>query len=57
MMRSGENALTVIDGVKKMLAELKPGLPDGVTIETVYDRAPLIEGAGDYSNMQKLNWI
>ena len=48
VMRSGENALTVIEGVKKKLAELQPGLPDGVTIETVYDRAPLIEGAVDY---------
>lgn len=48
VMRSGENALKVIEGVKKKLAELQPGLPDGVTIETVYDRAPLIEGAVNY---------
>lgn len=48
VMRSGENALTVIEGVKKKLAELQPGLPDGVMIETVYDRAPLIEGAVNY---------
>ena len=48
VMRSGENALTVIEGIKKKLEELKPGLPDGVEIETVYDRAPLIEGAVKY---------
>mgnify|MGYP000045936208 FL=1 len=48
IMRSGENALTVIEGVKKKLEELKKGLPEGVEIETVYDRAPLIEGAVDY---------
>ena len=48
IMRSGENALTVIEGVKKKLEELKQGLPEGVEIETVYDRAPLIEGAVDY---------
>lgn len=48
VMRSGENALRVIEDVKKKLAELQPGLPDGVTIETVYDRAPLIEGAVNY---------
>ncbi|MCH2546565.1 MAG: efflux RND transporter permease subunit, partial [Alphaproteobacteria bacterium] len=48
VMRSGENALTVIEGVKKKLEELKPGLPEGVEIETVYDRAPLIEGAVEY---------
>jgi Cu(I)/Ag(I) efflux system membrane protein CusA/SilA len=48
VMRSGENALTVIQGVKKKLDELKNGLPEGVEIETVYDRAPLIEGAVNY---------
>ncbi|MEQ8299981.1 MAG: CusA/CzcA family heavy metal efflux RND transporter [Hyphomonas sp.] len=48
IMRDGENALTVIDRVKAKLAELKRGLPDGVEIVTVYDRAPLIEGAVAY---------
>ncbi|MEO1207568.1 MAG: CusA/CzcA family heavy metal efflux RND transporter, partial [Pseudomonadota bacterium] len=48
VMRSGENALSVIKGVKRKLADLKPGLPDGVEIVTVYDRAPLIEGAVSY---------
>ena len=48
VMRSGENALTVIEGVRKKLEELGHGLPEGVEIVTVYDRAPLIEGAVDY---------
>mgnify|MGYP003663144831 CR=1 FL=1 len=48
VMRSGENALHVIQGVKKKLSELQRGLPDGVEIVTVYDRAPLIEGAIHY---------
>lgn len=48
IMRSGENALNVIRGVKEKIEQLKPGLPEGVEIVTVYDRAPLIEGAVDY---------
>ncbi|MEC9291369.1 MAG: CusA/CzcA family heavy metal efflux RND transporter [Pseudomonadota bacterium] len=48
VMRSGENALMVIEAVKEKLEELKQGLPEGIEIETVYDRAPLIEGAVDY---------
>jgi len=48
VMRDGENALEVIERVKVKLAELQRGLPDGVDIVTVYDRAPLIEGAVDY---------
>lgn len=48
IMRDGENALQVIERVKTKLAELQRGLPDGVEIVTVYDRAPLIEGAVDY---------
>lgn len=48
IMRDGENALTVIDRVKEKLSELQRGLPEGVEIVTVYDRAPLIEGAVDY---------
>ena len=50
VMRSGENALTVIEDVKKKLEELKQGLPEGIEIKTVYDRAPLIEGAVNYLN-------
>ncbi len=48
VMRSGENALSVIKEVKEKLEELKLGLPQGVEIQAVYDRAPLIEGAIDY---------
>ena len=48
VMRSGENALTVIEGVKEKLEELKHGLPEGIEIVSVYDRAPLIEGAVKY---------
>lgn len=48
VMRSGENALDVIEGVKKKLATLQAGLPKGVEIVTVYDRAPLIQGAVKY---------
>ena len=45
--RFGENALRVIDGVKRRIEELKPGLPEGVTIEAVYDRSDLIHRAID----------
>ena len=44
-MRYGENALKVIEGVKKKLAELKAGLPPDVQIVPVYDRADLIHRA------------
>ena len=43
VMRHGENALKVIDGVKKKLEELKAGLPEDVKIITVYDRSELIK--------------
>jgi len=45
MSRYGQNALDVIHGVKEKLAEIAPGLPAGVTIETVYDRSDLIHRA------------
>ncbi len=47
IMRYGENALKTIENVKKKLEELKSGLPDGVTIKSVYDRSGLIERAVD----------
>lgn len=47
VMRSGENALTTIEGVKQRLASVRQGLPDGVEIVTVYDRSGLIERAVD----------
>jgi Cu(I)/Ag(I) efflux system membrane protein CusA/SilA len=45
VMRYGENALKVIDSVKKKLGELEKGLPEGVTIKTAYDRSSLIKRA------------
>ncbi|NOR50465.1 MAG: CusA/CzcA family heavy metal efflux RND transporter, partial [Desulfuromonadales bacterium] len=45
IMRYGENALKTIDNVKKKLEDLKVGLPEGVTIKSVYDRSGLIERA------------
>ncbi|MEZ5844119.1 MAG: CusA/CzcA family heavy metal efflux RND transporter [Hyphomicrobiaceae bacterium] len=48
VMRAGENALTVIKGVKSKLTTIRAGLPEGVEVVTVYDRAPLIEGAVSY---------
>ncbi len=47
VMRTGENALQVIDNVKKRLEELKSGLPEGVRITAVYDRSGLILRAVD----------
>ncbi len=45
MARYGENALAVIDAVKTKLKEIQAGLPDGVSIRSVYDRSQLIERA------------
>ena len=42
VIRYGENALEVIQNVKKRIAELKSGLPEGVRIVGVYDRSGLI---------------
>jgi Cu(I)/Ag(I) efflux system membrane protein CusA/SilA len=43
VVRSGANALDVIQRVKAKLAELKRGLPPGVEIQIAYDRSTLIE--------------
>jgi Cu(I)/Ag(I) efflux system membrane protein CusA/SilA len=45
VMRYGENALNVIDAVKKKIEEIKPSLPAGVRIVPVYDRSDLIRRA------------
>jgi Cu(I)/Ag(I) efflux system membrane protein CusA/SilA len=45
VMRYGENALTVIDGVKKKLEEIKGSLPAGVKIVPTYDRSELIKNS------------
>src|SRR5215472_19071358 len=44
-MRYGENALNVIDAVKKKIEEIKPSLPAGVHIVPTYDRSDLIRRA------------
>ncbi|MGE0252130.1 MAG: efflux RND transporter permease subunit [Dongiaceae bacterium] len=48
IMRPGGNALDVIKAIKQKMEMLKPGLPEGVEIVSVYDRAPLIEGSVEY---------
>lgn len=45
VMRYGENALNVINGVKAKIEELKPSLPEGIEIVPVYDRSSLIQRA------------
>jgi len=45
MARYGQNALEVIQNVKDKIAEISAGLPDGVKIQTVYDRSDLIQRA------------
>jgi Cu(I)/Ag(I) efflux system membrane protein CusA/SilA len=45
VMRDGMNALTVIDGVKAKVAEIKPSLLAGVEIVTGYDRSGLIHAS------------
>src|SRR5260370_9942836 len=47
VMRDGMNALTVIDGVKRKLAEIKPSLPPGVEVASGYDRSGLIHASID----------
>ena len=47
VIRFGENALKVIQNVKKRLADLESGLPKGVKVLAVYDRSSLILRAID----------
>ena len=47
VMRYGENALNVIDGIKKKMEEIKSSLPEGVRIVPTYDRSELIKRAID----------
>ena len=42
MSRYGQNALEVIHNIKQKMAEIAPGLPEGVSIQAVYDRSDLI---------------
>ncbi|MEI7841908.1 MAG: efflux RND transporter permease subunit [Gallionellaceae bacterium] len=45
MARYGQNALEVIQNIKDKIAEIAPGLPEGVSIQAVYDRSELIQRA------------
>ena len=45
MARYGQNALEGIHNLKDKIAEIGPGLPEGVTVQTVYDRSELIHRA------------
>jgi len=45
VMRYGQNALTVIDGVKQKLAQIQKTLPPGVEIVAGYDRSGLIQAS------------
>src|SRR6202162_3553442 len=45
VMRYGENALNVIDGIKEKIEEIKSSLPEGVRIVPTYDRSDLIKRA------------
>ncbi|HNC52195.1 MAG TPA: CusA/CzcA family heavy metal efflux RND transporter [Accumulibacter sp.] len=47
MARYGQNALEVIHNLREKIAEVSTGLPEGVSIEAVYDRSELIHRAID----------
>jgi len=47
VMRYGMNALTVINGVKQKLTEIRPSLPAGVEVVSGYDRSGLIRASID----------
>ena len=47
LQRFGENALDVIENVKAKIDEIGKGLPEGVSIQSVYDRSELIFRAID----------
>ena len=47
MSRFGQNALEVIHNLKLKVNEISAGLPEGVTIQAVYDRSDLIHRAID----------
>ncbi len=45
LKRDGVDALTAIDNIKAKLEEIRAGLPEGVTVQPVYDRSQLIGAA------------
>src|SRR6201994_4771966 len=47
VMRQGENALKVVDDIKKKIEEIRTSLPPGVRIVPTYDRSKLIYRAID----------
>src|SRR5512145_2085944 len=49
--RYGQNAQDVIHNLKERISEIAPGLPEGVSIQPVYDRSDLIHRA-----IRNLNW-
>jgi copper/silver efflux system protein len=42
VMRYGENALNLIERIKRRIKEIEPSLPPGIKIVSVYDRSDLI---------------
>ncbi|MCW5557751.1 MAG: efflux RND transporter permease subunit, partial [Verrucomicrobiae bacterium] len=42
VMRTGENAMAVIEAVKARIEQIRPALPAGVTVQPFYDRSDLI---------------
>jgi Cu(I)/Ag(I) efflux system membrane protein CusA/SilA len=47
VVRAGENVLSVVEEVKKKIAELAPSFPPGVELKVAYDRTDLIHRAID----------
>jgi Cu(I)/Ag(I) efflux system membrane protein CusA/SilA len=47
VMRDGMNALSVIDGVKQKLKQIKASLPPGIEVVSGYDRSSLINASID----------
>jgi Cu(I)/Ag(I) efflux system membrane protein CusA/SilA len=45
VMRYGENASTVIEHVKRKMADVQKGLPEGVKFKVAYDRTELIKAS------------
>ena len=45
VMRYGENASKVIENVKKKMADVQKGLPEGVKFKVAYDRSELIKAS------------
>ncbi|MBN8501219.1 MAG: efflux RND transporter permease subunit, partial [Sphingomonadales bacterium] len=54
VIRQGQNARVVIEGVKAKLEELRRSLPPGVEIVTTYDRSGLIDRAVENLNSKLL---